>query len=216
MEWGCLWQVTPGDAQKVVVQSPRPVTQWEPDVRFAEGLHSQLESLLMLPPSLCGTKITHCTYWLSLTSTFHFPRSDVVILFCSRHNFLDSPSACKQPYRETFWGGMRKYGSCESGGNARGTKIEHDSPNSNPYNIEHFTIQIQFELKPSLNNGAPRGGVIHPSRPFKPQEVLFYIPVKTLVLSRRPKIWMLNAIKLCTNVWNTLRYCAESSWHTVL
>lgn len=38
--------------KKVVVQSPRPVTQWELDVRFVEGLYSQLESLLMLLSSL--------------------------------------------------------------------------------------------------------------------------------------------------------------------
>lgn len=33
---------------KVEVQSPQHVTQWELDVRFVEGLYSQLESPLML------------------------------------------------------------------------------------------------------------------------------------------------------------------------
>lgn len=42
--------MTLGDAQKVSVQSPQPVTQWELDVRFVEGLYSQLETLLMLLP----------------------------------------------------------------------------------------------------------------------------------------------------------------------
>ena len=75
---------------------------------------------------LCGTEITHCTYGLSLTSTFHFPP-----LWRCHFVLFQTQFSCKQPtarLSEEAW----KYGSCESRGKAWGTKIEHDSPNFEP------------------------------------------------------------------------------------
>lgn len=75
--------MTLGDAQKVLVQSPQPVTQWELDVRFVEGLYSQLETLLMFLPFVQSADnplylLTHSGFYLLLLSL-------VFIRFCFKH-----------------------------------------------------------------------------------------------------------------------------------
>lgn len=83
---------------------------------------------------LCGTKITHCIYWLSLTPSA-FPTPKLFTLFCVGHIFLDS-------WRAMWTALSQKYKSMVSI-NPEATsgvlKMGHHSHNSNPYNLDHFT-----------------------------------------------------------------------------
>lgn len=70
-----------------MVQSPLPVTQWELDVRFVEGLYSQLEILLMLLPFVWNQD--NSLYLLYHFDTYLQSEVNISILFVS--NIFTAP-----------------------------------------------------------------------------------------------------------------------------
>lgn len=136
-----------------MVQSPQPVTQWELDVRFVEGLYSQLESLLMSLPFVWNRDKSQ-QLLTRLTSTFYFPLHEAVysVLFHTHFSIITGSYANNSP--------PPNYKSMSS----------VNSEETSFYGSDVARVWSFHLCKSSMNDGPPRC-LIHASYTFKPSEL---------------------------------------------